>query len=138
MNVLRSTVLPSSTTFDFFRGPSFCYSLYLFTQWNGVLCSSSQPPLCANYSSSSVWGKGDLPLRLDSRCSCSACYFVVHSFSSWVFSSTSFLHCVTKLCTACFVASFLFFSTELPASLLVPMTRSEGECQSTSQRLMTS
>lgn len=48
--------------FVLFRDPSFCCYLYLFT-WNGVLSPSLPPSPCANCSSSSVSGKGDLQLR---------------------------------------------------------------------------
>jgi len=124
-------------TLDFFQGPSiYCY-LYLLTQ-NGVLCPSSPPSPSVDFSSSSIWCEGDLPLCSESCHSCSACCSAVHSFSNRAFSSASFLHCMANLWTAYFASSLFFFSAKLPMPFLVPMTKSNGECQSIGHHLMTS
>ena len=62
--------------FDFFHDPSFVCSLYLLT-WKGVLsCSSWSSSPCSDFSSSSVWGEGDLPLHLES-------HFFIQPTASW-------------------------------------------------------
>lgn len=135
IKVMGSTyILPN---FYFLWEPSYYCSLHFLSQ-NGVLFPSSPLPPYANFASSSMASKVDLPILCDARCSCSACSFAVHPCSIRAFSVASFFRCATNFCAAYFAASFLFFSADLLVPLLVPTSKFDGVRHSTGHRLITS